>query len=55
MQLALLARYVSSFKTVGSFEEAVWLLKARQGLEALSATSVIAEAETPFITLAGQV
>lgn len=51
VQLKLLAQYVSSFGNVGSFEEAVWLLKAKLALKALGASAVRAELQTPFVTL----
>lgn len=54
LQLTLLALYVSSFHTVGSFQEAVWLLKAKLGLKALGASCFRPVLETSFVTL-GQV
>ena len=55
LQLALLSSYASSFDRVGSFEEAVWLAKARNALKALGASSVQAEIQTPFLTLDNKV
>ena len=55
LQLALLSSYVSSFTRVGSFEEAVWLLKAKNALKALGGTSVRAEIQTSFLTLDSKV
>ncbi len=55
VQLAALSSYVSSFVRVGSFEEAVWLAKARAALKALGASSVRLEIQTPFLTLDSKV
>lgn len=55
MQLTPLATYVSSFRTVGSVEEAVYLAKAKRILKDFGATSIRAEVETAYLTTENQV
>lgn len=46
---------MSSFRTVGSFEEATWLLKAKQALQSLEAKSFRLEVGPQALTLGKKV